>query len=83
MRIALRGVPRNQMATPDGIISVLIDKETGCPARARQHNATFEYFRDGHVPECEDIEDIPDVFNEPTDMDLTEESDEQQPETLF
>ena len=36
MRIALRGVPENQMPMPDGIVSVLIDRETGCPARAGQ-----------------------------------------------
>jgi penicillin-binding protein 1A len=44
MRIALEGVSENQMKMPDGIISVLIDRDTGCPARAGQRNTIFEYF---------------------------------------
>jgi penicillin-binding protein 1A len=64
MREALRGVPENQMPMPPGIVSVLIDKETGCPARAGQRNVTFEMFRQDHVPECETVEELPDIFND-------------------
>ena len=63
-RIALEGVPENQMPMPDGIVSVLIDRNTGCPARAGQRNTMFEYFREGHVPDCLDVADYVDVFND-------------------
>lgn len=66
MREALRGVPEHQMPMPPGIVSVLIDKETGCPARAGQRNVTFEIFRQDHVPECETVEELPDIFNDTT-----------------
>jgi len=66
MREALRGVPEHQMPMPPGIVSVLIDKETGCPARAGQSNVTFEVFRQDHVPECETVEELPDIFNDTT-----------------
>ncbi|MDX1499474.1 MAG: PBP1A family penicillin-binding protein [Woeseiaceae bacterium] len=88
---ALKGVPENQMPMPPGIVSVRIDRETGCPARAGQPNATFEYFRQGQLPDCEVVEDIPDPFNdsfrEPPQSpgaDVDEEADEELPaEPLF
>ena len=64
-RIVLDGVPENQLPMPDGIVSVLIDRETGCPSRAGRGNVSFEVFREGHVPECEVVEELPDIFNEP------------------
>jgi penicillin-binding protein 1A len=78
MREALRGVPENQMPMPPGIVSVLIDKETGCPANAGQRNVTFEVFRQEHVPECETVEELPDIFNDTTGTgnDTGEEPDE-------
>jgi penicillin-binding protein 1A len=78
MREALRGVPENQMPMPPGIVSVLIDKETGCPASAGQRNVTFEVFRQEHVPECETVEELPDIFNDTngTGNDSAEEADE-------
>jgi len=79
-RIALDGVPEEQMPMPPGIVSVRIDRETGCPARAGQGNATFELFRDGNVPVCESIEELPDIFN---DMTADDEDPEAEPETLF
>ncbi len=95
MRIALDGVPENQMPMPDGIISVLIDRATGCPARSGQRNTMFEYFREGHVPECDDVDSVPDIFNlddpespgpvndeSPADDEETPETPET-PETLF
>ena len=69
MRIALRGVPENQMPQPEGIVTRRIDRQTGCPARAGQLNSTFEIFREGHVPECQDIETLPDIFNDASGID--------------
>ncbi len=79
MRIALRDVPENQMAMPEGIVSVLIDRSTGCPARAGQPNTMFEYFREGHVPKCDNVEDVPDIFNDASGIDpqLPEEAGEE------
>jgi penicillin-binding protein 1A len=85
-RIALAGVPENQMPMPEGIVSVLIDRETGCPARAGQRNTIFEVFREGHVPECDIAETVPDIFNDASGIDPppAEDGEEQQePETLF
>ena len=83
-RIALAGVASNQMPMPEGIVSVLIDKETGCPARAGQRNVIFEVFREGHVPECELVDELPDIFNDASGMDAPpEEETEKEPESLF
>ena len=69
-RIALAGVPENQMPMPEGIVSVRIDRKTGCgPARAGQGNTTFELFREGHVPACEQLEELTDPFNDPAGID--------------
>lgn len=81
-RLAYRGVPENQLPMPDGIVSVLINRETGCPARAGQGNVIFEVFREGHVPTCEDIQQVPDIFNDPTGTDAPED-EEAEEETLF
>jgi membrane carboxypeptidase/penicillin-binding protein len=72
------------MPMPDGIVSVLIDRETGCPARAGQGNVVFEVFREGHVPECERAEEVPDIFNDASAIDPKpdEESPEDE-ETIF
>jgi penicillin-binding protein 1A len=87
MRIALRGVPEHQMKMPNGIVSALIDRETGCPARAGQRNTVFEYFRDGHVPECDTISEIPDIFNNAGGIDPivdeTTEGETVEEESLF
>ena len=84
MREALRRVPENQMPIPTGIVSVLIDRETGCPARAGQRNVTFEVFRQDHVPECETVEELPDIFNDTTGVgDGTDEESEETDEPLF
>ena len=85
MRAALDGVPEHQMAQPEGIVSVRIDRDTGCPARAGQANATFEFFREGHVPTCETAEALHDIFNDTSGTDPLDESygDEDQAEPLF
>jgi len=84
VRIALRDVPENQMPTPEGIISVRIDRETGCPARAGQGNAVFEVFRESHVPDCEVIDDTPRIFNDASGIDPEPEEDpEEDSESIF
>jgi len=83
-RIALAGVASNQLPMPEGIVSVLIDRETGCPARAGQRNVVFEVFREGHVPQCEDVEELPDIFNDASGIDAPpEEETDEESESLF
>ena len=76
-RIALRDVPMNQMPVPEGIVSVRISKETGCPATALDPNydVMFEKFREGHVPVCEIADVVPDPFNDPNALDEETEED--------
>ncbi len=84
MRIALRGVRENQMPMPDGMVSVRIDKATGCPARAGQSNAIFEMFREGHLPTCEAADELPDIFNDASGIDPLPVDDETEiEESLF
>jgi penicillin-binding protein 1A len=85
MRIALRGLPEHQMPEPEGIVWRLIDKATGCPARAGQRNVVFEAFREGHVPECEaDNGDIVDPFNNTSGVDAPpDEEPQEESESLF
>ena len=82
MRIALAGVPENQMPMPEGIVSVLIDRDTGCPARAGQDNTTFEVFREEHVPECEQLEQLSDPFNDAAGLD-PEPAQDEEVESIF
>ena len=82
-RIALQGVPNHQMPMPEGIVSVLIDRETGCPARAGQSNTVFEVFREGHVPECDIVDEIPDIFNDASSIDVNPEDETEDDESLF
>jgi penicillin-binding protein 1A len=83
-RLAFKNVPEHQMPMPEGIVSVRIDRETGCPARAGQANVIFEVFREGHVPDCERLDDVTDPFNNAAgiDPDPEEEPDEES-EPLF
>jgi penicillin-binding protein 1A len=81
MRLALSGVPENQMPMPEGITSVRIDPQTGCQARSGQRGTIFEYFREGHVPECDNVEELPDIFNDAGSLDPEPEEDEE--ESLF
>ena len=76
MRIALKGVPENQMAMPEGIVSARIDPKTGCPARSGQRGTIFEYFREGNVPECDDVEELPDIFNDAGGIDPEPDDDD-------
>lgn len=84
MRIALSGVAEHQMPMPEGIVSALIDRETGCPARAGQRNTLFELFREGHIPVCDNVEEVPDIFNDAAGIDSRpEETTEEEAESLF
>ena len=84
MRIALRGAPEHQLPMPDGMVSVLVDKATGCPSRAGERNVIFEVFREGHVPECEIGNDLPDIFNDTTGIDdISDEEPADEPASLF
>ena len=78
-RAALRNVPEHQMPMPEGIVSVRIDRDTGCPARAGQANVMFEVFREGHVPDCERQHEITDPFNNAVGIDpvLDENAEEE------
>jgi penicillin-binding protein 1A len=83
-RRAYKGVPEHQMPMPEGIVSVRIDSKTGCPARAGQANAIFEVFREGHVPNCEQLQDITDPFNDAAGIDPEpEEEPDEGSEPLF
>lgn len=81
MRIALRGVPLHQLPVPEGIVSVLISKATGCPASAldASFDVMFEVFREGHVPVCDVAETVPDPFNDPNALN----EEEQEAEEIF
>ncbi|MEM9334290.1 MAG: PBP1A family penicillin-binding protein [Pseudomonadota bacterium] len=59
MEKALADAPNSQMAMPEGIVNLRIDRKTGCPARAGASNSTFEIFRAGNEPECEELIDVP------------------------
>jgi penicillin-binding protein 1A len=85
MRIALRGAPEHQMPQPEGIISTRIDRATGCPARAGQPNTMWEFFREGHIPVCEDVAETPDIFNDAAGIDRIDDEpgEEEETESLF
>ena len=70
------------MDMPDGILSQRIDPRTGCPARPGQLGTMFEFFRIGHVPQCERTEEVPDPFNDAGGIDPDPESEEEE-ESLF
>jgi hypothetical protein len=70
------------MPMPEGIVSVLIDRDTGCPARAGQGNVTFEVFREARVPVCEQLETLTDPFNNAAGID-PEPEQEEEVESIF
>jgi penicillin-binding protein 1A len=77
MRAVILGTPVEQMATPDGIVSVRINKSTGCPATASDpyEDTMFEYFREEKVPECESAEAQSEIFNSADDFELPPEQE--------
>ncbi len=84
MRVALEGVPSNQMPMPEGIVNVRIDRSLGCRARVGQADTMFEVFRDDHIPdECEGNQGVSDPFNDTSGADdlFIEEEDANVEET--
>ncbi len=77
MKIALDGMPHEQMDMPDGIVTVRISKTSGCPASAVHpfEDVMFEHFVLDSVPECEAMDEQVDIFNTAEDP--------QKGETLF
>lgn len=82
-RIALEGVPNTQMPMPEGIVNIRIDRATGCPSAGP--STFFEKFRIGHEPNCEQLEALPDPFNDAAGMDRepAEDEDTVEEEPLF
>lgn len=72
MAIALEGMPPAALPMPEGIVTVRINKQTGCPAGAGDENVMFEKFRVGHVPECEYSDQHRDIFNQGDDEEAAE-----------
>jgi penicillin-binding protein 1A len=54
MKTALKAVPNDQLVQPEGIVSILIDKDTG-KATSGHKNSMFEYFRKEFVPKPPEI----------------------------
>ncbi|MDH5184009.1 MAG: penicillin-binding protein 1A [Gammaproteobacteria bacterium] len=54
MKIALEGVPEENLQQPAGMVSVRIDPETGQLTDANNPNAIFETFREENVPKEHD-----------------------------
>ncbi|HWM28148.1 MAG TPA: PBP1A family penicillin-binding protein [Woeseiaceae bacterium] len=78
MRIALKGAPQHALPMPEGIVNVRISKTTGCPASAADsfEDLMFEIFRADHVPQCENTDNQPDIFN-------TSDDDKEEAEPIF
>ena len=74
MRIALKGVPQEQMEMPEGIVTRRISKTTGCPVSASHpfEDVMFEHFREEFLPECDTVEGQLDIFNTAEDPDKDE-----------
>lgn len=51
MKVALENKPERQLTRPQGLVSVLIDPETGERITPGQSGGIFEIFREEHVPE--------------------------------
>lgn len=93
-REALKGVPEHQMPMPEGIVTVRINRRTGCPADSTTNfeDVMFESFRVGNVPECRAAESLTDPFNMDEDLGAADlrpapsepaEEDSGEEETLF
>ncbi len=51
MRVALEDTPESPLPTPDGIVQVRIDANTGMRAGQNQSNTLFEYFKAEETPQ--------------------------------
>lgn len=50
MRVALEGLPEQELIPPEGIVPVYIDPDTGLRANAEEDNGIVEYFRTEYIP---------------------------------
>jgi len=71
MRNVILGTPVEQMPMPEGIISVRINKSTGCQATVADpyEDTMFEVFRIENEPNCDTAQEQPDIFNSADDFD--------------
>lgn len=53
MKIALNGVPEQELKQPENVIAVPIDPSTGLLAKPNQSDAILEYFKEDQVPSQE------------------------------
>ena len=53
MNFALKDLPVTPLKIPEGITSILINKETGERALPGQSNTIFEYFKEGNTPKLQ------------------------------
>jgi penicillin-binding protein 1A len=94
MRAILDGTPLSQMDMPEGIITVRINKTSGCPAKATDpyDSVMFEVFREEYVPECDEAEEATSIFNsfeeevmlpEGLEEDLEEDEEAAEEESIF
>ena len=54
MRTALQGVPVSLVEQPADIVTIRINRKTGCPAKAGDSNAEFEVFMANHLPDAKE-----------------------------
>ncbi len=52
MHAALKDMPVNPVAQPADIVTIRINRETGCPAKTGDGNAVFEVFMADRVPDA-------------------------------
>ena len=85
MQRVITGTPLNAMPMPEGIVTVRINKGTGCPATADDpyEDVMFEIFRENNVPECQQAADTIDFFNTQEEIDEEPEDGEEEEEPLF
>jgi len=54
VRAALKDMPVNPVARPADIVTIRINRETGCPAKAGDANAQFEVFMAARLPDADE-----------------------------
>ena len=58
MRTALKGLPAAPAARPAGIVTIRINRATGCPAEAGDVDAEFEVFMADRVPDADECSNL-------------------------
>lgn len=71
MAEAIKDMPEKIMARPDGLVDLLIDRETGEPATPGDPNAVFEVFRLENAPATDPLDQTATELNQEEDV-LTE-----------